>query len=155
MQKAWFRFHGYIARRRIIEYGFEYDFVSRRTSVARVIPDFLKPLQRRAAVWAGVQPDEIVEAVITEYKPGAPIGSHRDVPQFEAIIGVSLQSSCRLRFKQYKREGKIVLVTVEPRSAYLMRGAARWNYQQSIPAVKTLRYSIISSPPADSTLVPS
>jgi alkylated DNA repair dioxygenase AlkB len=78
MQKAWFRFHGYIARRRIIEYGFEYDFVSRRTSVARAISDFLKPLQRRAAVWAGVQPDEIVEAVITEYTPGAPIGSHRD-----------------------------------------------------------------------------
>ena len=48
-----------------------------------------------------------------------------------------------------------MLVTVELRSTYLMRGAARWNYQHSIPAVKTLRYSIISSPPADSTLVPS
>jgi len=29
-----FDFHGYIARRRIVEYGFEYDFASRGTSVA-------------------------------------------------------------------------------------------------------------------------
>jgi hypothetical protein len=47
-----------------------------------------------------------------------------------------------MRFKPYKREGKIVSLTLEPRSAYLMRGAARWKYQHSIPASQALRYSI-------------
>ncbi len=80
--------------------------------------------------------------VITEYSPGSPIGWHRDVPQFEIIIGISLKSSCRFRFKPYRGEGKIVAMSLEPRSAYILREAARWQYQHSIPAVKALRYSI-------------
>jgi alkylated DNA repair dioxygenase AlkB len=87
-----FNFQGYIAKRRIIEYGFEYDFTSRRATAAQSIPEFLKPLQKRAAMWAGFGPQDIVEAVITEYTKGAPIGWHRDVPQFEMIIGISLNS---------------------------------------------------------------
>jgi hypothetical protein len=63
-------------------------------------------------------------------------------PQFEIIIGISLKSSCRFRFKPYRHEGKIVATSLEPRSAYILRGAARWQYQHSIPAVKALRYSI-------------
>jgi alkylated DNA repair dioxygenase AlkB len=41
-----------------------------------------------------------------------------------------------------KGDGKIVSVLLEPRSIYVMRGDARWNFQHSIPAVKELRYSI-------------
>lgn len=81
-------------------------------------------------------------AVITEYPPGAPIGWHRDVPQFEIIIGISLASSSRMRFKPYRAEGKIARVILEPRSIYLMRGTARWKFQHSIPPVEKLRYSI-------------
>jgi alkylated DNA repair dioxygenase AlkB len=137
-----FDFKGYIARRRIVEYGFEYDFGSRRATVTTAIPDFLRPVREKAATWAGIRPDEIVEAVITEYAAGAPIGWHRDVPQFELIIGISLNSSCRLRFKPYKQEGKITSVTLQPRSAYVLQRAARWKYQHSIPAVQALRYSV-------------
>jgi alkylated DNA repair dioxygenase AlkB len=137
-----FDFHGYIAKRRIVEYGFEYDFDSRRTSQATPIPAFLEFLKERAAAWAGIAGGEIIEAVVTEYPPGAPIGWHRDVPQFEKILGVSLKSSCRMRFKPYRAKGKVVPITLEPRSIYRMEGPARWKYQHSIPAVKELRYSI-------------
>jgi alkylated DNA repair dioxygenase AlkB len=137
-----FDFHGYIAKRRIVEYGFEYDFTSRQASTARPLPGFLDPFRVRAAAWAGVRDDEIIESVITEYSPGSPIGWHRDVPQFEIIIGISLKSSCRFRFKPYRGEGTIAAVSLEPRSAYILSGAARWQYQHSIPAVKSLRYSI-------------
>lgn len=137
-----FDFHGYIAKRRIVEYGFEYDFSSRQAETARPLPSFLNPFRERAAGWAEVSADEIVEAVITEYSPGSPIGWHRDVPQFETIIGISLKSSCRFRFKPYRRAGKIVSAELEPRSAYILRGAARWDFQHSIPALKILRYSI-------------
>jgi alkylated DNA repair dioxygenase AlkB len=137
-----FDFHGYIAKRRIVEYGFEYDFTSRQAQTARPLPAFLDAFRVRAAAWAGIRADQIIESVITEYSPGSPIGWHRDVPQFEIIIGISLKSSCRFRFKPFHGEGKMVATSLEPRSAYILRGAARWQYQHSIPAVKTLRYSI-------------
>jgi alkylated DNA repair dioxygenase AlkB len=137
-----FDFHGYIAKRRIVEYGFEYDFSSRQAQTARPLPEFLAPFRERAAEWAGIHREEIIESVITEYIPGSPIGWHRDVPQFEMIIGISLKSSCRFRFKPYREKGKIVSVVLEPRSAYILRGPARWEFQHSIPAVTSLRYSI-------------
>src|SRR5438270_1526635 len=137
-----FQFQGYVARRRIVEYGFEYDFSTRRASTAPQIPDFLLALQRRAATLADVPSAGIVEAVVTEYPPGAPIGWHRDVPQFEVIIGISFASSCRMRLKPYREKGSIVSVVLEPRSAYVMRGPARWKFQHSIPPVKDFRYSV-------------
>lgn len=137
-----FDFHGYKAKRRTVEYGWEYDFHTREATAVRPIPDFLLPLRGRSAALVGVQPQELVEAVITEYPAGAPIGWHRDVPQFEIIVGISLGSSCRMRFKPYRSEGKLVSVILEPRSAYIIRGDARWKFQHSIPAVEKLRYSI-------------
>jgi len=62
-----FDFHGYSAKSRIVEYGFEYDFGSRRASETRPIPAFLESLKNRAAAWADIQPQDIVEAVVTEY----------------------------------------------------------------------------------------
>ena len=136
-----FDFHGYIAKRRIVEYGWEYDFGTRKATTAQPLPDYLIPLRERAADTAGIAPQELVEAVVTEYPPGAPIGWHRDVPQFETVIGISLASACRMRFKAYKAEGKVVSVILEPRSLYVMSGAARWKFQHSIPALEQLRYS--------------
>jgi alkylated DNA repair dioxygenase AlkB len=43
-------------------------------------------------------------------------------------------------------------VTLERRSAYILSGAARWNFQHSIPAVKELRYSITFRTWRDKTL---
>jgi alkylated DNA repair dioxygenase AlkB len=137
-----FDFHGYEAKRRIVSYGFEYDFGSRRTSPAEPIPAFLEPLRQRAAAWTDIRASEIAESIVIEYPPRAPIGWHRDVPQFEMVIGVSLNSACRMRFKPYGSAGKLMSVTLDPRSIYRMQGPARWAYQHSIPAVKALRYSI-------------
>jgi alkylated DNA repair dioxygenase AlkB len=148
-----FDFHGYQARRRIVVYGWDYNFTSREAAETEPIPDYLIPLRNRAAEFAGIERLSLVEAVVTEYPPGAPIGWHRDVPQFEDVIGVSLASPCRMRLKPYSRKGsqtaarqasrsKIVSITLEPRSIYLLRGAARWHWQHSIPAVERLRYSI-------------
>jgi alkylated DNA repair dioxygenase AlkB len=137
-----FDFHGYKARRRVVEFGLEYDFGSRLATVTHQIPEFLLPVRKRAAVLAGVAPEQLMEGIVTEYAPGAPIGWHRDVRQFDLICGISLASSARMRFKPYKAEGKIVSAILEPRSAYVMRGPARWEFQHSIPAVEILRYSI-------------
>ena len=73
-----FDFQGYIAKRRIVEYGFEYNFSSRRAGITDPIPEFLSSYQQRAACWVGIAPREIVQAVITQYSEGSPIGWHRD-----------------------------------------------------------------------------
>lgn len=136
-----FDFHGFQAKRRVIEFGCHYDFDERSATAADPIPAFLLPVRSKAAEFAGVPAEGLVEGIITDYPPGAPIGWHRDVPQFEIVIGVSLASSCRMRLRSMK-DGKITVIVLEPGSMYVMRGPARWQYQHSIPAVKELRYSV-------------
>jgi len=149
-----FEFREYTARRRIVEYGWDYDFQSRRATADSPLPDFLLPLRARCAAAIGVPSSQIVEAVITEYPEGAPIGWHRDVPQFETIVGISLLGSCRMRLRQLpppgqqqahcprKEAGKVFTIELEPRSLYVLAGAARWEYQHGISPLKSLRYSI-------------
>jgi alkylated DNA repair dioxygenase AlkB len=137
-----FDFHGYTAKRRVLGFGFGYDFTTRRATPTQNFPEFLSPVRERAAQFAGVSAADLVEGMVTEYSPGAPIGWHRDAPQFGTVIGISLASTSRMRFKPYKAEGKPVALMLEPRSIYVMRGPARWKFQHSIPAVKELRYSI-------------
>ena len=137
-----FDFHGYRAKRRKIEYGLEYDFGRRRANPTKPLPEFLSSVRRRAADFAGVATDELAEGLILEYPPGAPIGWHRDAPQFGTVIGISLLNAARMRFKPHERKGKIISVLLEPRSVYVLQGAVRWQWQHSIPAVEKLRYSV-------------
>lgn len=146
-----FDFHGYTAKRRVVEYGLEYDFSTKKTTSTQPFPEFLCGLRARAAQFAGLSVEKLVEGIVTEYPPGAPIGWHRDAPQFGIIIGISLAGTARMRFKPYiaarqkpkqTQQRKPISVILEPRSIYIMRGAARWQFQHSIPPVEELRYSI-------------
>jgi DNA oxidative demethylase len=135
--------HGQAARRTARHYGLGYDYGSRTPQPGEPIPDWLEPARRRAAGSAGEPPEALVEALVQRYPPGATIGWHRDAPAFGTVIGVSLGAACRLRFQRGTGEGRRVWeVTLEPRSGYVLAGAARWSWQHSIPATKGLRYSI-------------
>jgi alkylated DNA repair dioxygenase AlkB len=138
-----FEFHGYVGRRRVVSYGWHYDFGERRLQEAEEIPGFLLPLRDRAAAFAGVAAEELPHALVTEYGPGAAIGWHRDKGVFGDVIGVSLLSPCvfRLRRKAGAKWERYSL-TAEPRSAYLLRGPSRTEWEHSIPAVDDLRYSV-------------
>jgi len=137
-----FIFQGFTAKRRIASFGFKYDFTTNSLSETAPIPDFLLPFRDKAAEFALMDPLDLKTALITEYPPGAPIGWHRDLHMFETIIGISLLSSCTMKFKPYKKEGDVYSIELEPRSIYIMRGVSRWQYQHSIPPLKALRYSI-------------
>ena len=100
-----FDFHGYTARRRVLEFGLEYDFTSRKATPTQNFPEFLAVIRERAAAFAELPQASLVEGMVSEYPPGAPIGWHRDAPQFGTIIGISLASVSRMRFKPYKAEG--------------------------------------------------
>ena len=133
------------ARRRIVSYGGRYDFTHRELGVAPPIPEFLHPLRTQLASWAGIAVESIHHAVIAEYRPGTQLGWHRDVPNFERVIGVSLGGRARMRFRRYPppRGGRAAFaIELEPRSAYSFSGPARWDWQHAISPTKELRHSI-------------
>jgi alkylated DNA repair dioxygenase AlkB len=135
----------YTARRRIVSYGGRYDFSQRELRAAEAIPDWLLPLRDRAAAWAGLEGPQVRHALIAEYAPGTPLGWHRDVPDFEAIVGVSLGSRARMRFRRYpprkpgRSESRLELA---PRSIYTLQGESRWGWQHAVSPTKELRWSI-------------
>ena len=139
-----FEFHGYTGKRRVVSFGWHYDFSARHLRKAEDIPDFLLALQPAAAEFARTEPEKFQHVLVTEYGPGAGIGWHRDKAVFGETIGVSLLSPCvlRLRRKVGVRKWERANVAVEPCSAYLLTGAARWEWEHSIPPVDALRYSI-------------
>ena len=139
-----FEFHGYTGRRRVVSFGWHYDFSGRRLLKADRIPDFFLPFRRAAAAFAGMEPAALQHVLVTEYGPGAGIGWHRDKSVFGETVGVSLLSPCvlRLRRKAGEKRWERANVQVEPRSAYLLSGAARSDWEHSIPPVEALRYSV-------------
>jgi alkylated DNA repair dioxygenase AlkB len=138
-----FEYHGYLGNRRIVSFGWRYDYSKRALRDSADLPDFLKPLREAAAGFAGLSPDSLQQALVTEYSPGAGIGWHRDKPMFEDVMAFSFLSACNLRFR--RKDGDIwqrSSFAVEPRSIYLLRGPARRDWYHSIPPLQTLRYSV-------------
>ncbi len=136
-------FHGYFGKRRVLSYGWHYNFEERRLRHADEIPPFLLLLRERAAAFAQLAPEDLPHALVTEYSPGTTIGWHRDKAVFSEVIGISLLSPCIFRFR--RKTGSTwerYSLTVEPRSAYLLTGASRSEWEHSIPGVEALRYSI-------------
>ena len=81
--------------------------------------------------------------MVTEYAPGAGIGWHRDRPSYDEIVAVSFLAPCTLRLRKKKEQGwERRSAHIEPRSLYLLSGAARDAWQHSIAPVAALRYSI-------------
>lgn len=138
-----FEFHGYTGKRRIVSYGWRYDYDAELARRVEDVPPFLFALRERAAGVAGMAPERLQQALVTEYEPGAAIGWHRDKPVYGQIIGVSLVSPAnfRLRRKVGDRWERASLI-VEPRSIYVLDGPARSEWEHSIPGVDALRYSI-------------
>jgi alkylated DNA repair dioxygenase AlkB len=138
-----FEFQGFLGKRRTVSYGWRYDFNGGRLERGDNIPAFLLPVREAAARFAGLSPADLQQALLIEYPPGAQIGWHKDWPVFDAVVGVSLLSSCTFRLR--RRDGnkwQRASLIAEPRSAYLMKGIARTEWEYSIPAVAALRYSI-------------
>ena len=136
-------FRGVEAKRRVVQFGWDYRFDTRKATPTEPIPSFLISLQQRAGALVGLDPERLEEILVTEYQPGAAIGWHRDAPPFGIVIGVSLLSSCKMRLKpMVGGRADTIAIELEPRSVYVFAGAARSEWQHSIPPAKALRYSI-------------
>jgi alkylated DNA repair protein (DNA oxidative demethylase) len=135
---------GVTAKRRVLHFGWLYGYESWQLEPGPAIPEFLMPLRERAAVFGGMDQAKLVEALVTKYPPGAGIGWHRDAPTFgPVVVGISLLGSCRFRLRRGQdAQREMFSLALEPRSAYLLSGPARYEWQHSIPAVEVLRYSV-------------
>jgi alkylated DNA repair protein (DNA oxidative demethylase) len=137
------RMRGQVARRRTAHFGWTYGYETWRIEPGPPIPEFLLALRPSAGALAGVAAGDLVEVLVTHYPPGAGIGWHRDAPMFGLVVGVSLASACRLRFQRGKGgERRTAAAVLEPRSAYVLDGAARWQWQHAIPPGRAERYSV-------------
>ena len=132
---------GQTARRTARHFGYSYEYESGRAAPGEPLPEWLAELRARAAhePGVGVEPEELVEALVQRYPAGASIGWHRDAPAFGSVVGISLGSPCRMRFR---RKDERFDLTLAPRSLYVLAGASRWSWQHSIPPAAELRYSI-------------
>lgn len=141
----------YIAKRRIAHFGWGLDPDGKHFMAGPTLPDALIPFARRIAKWLAIPSERVVEALVNEYSPGTPLGWHRDNERCEHVVGISLSGWARMRFRPVRPKGgrdakrdpkDVIALDLEPRSAYIMQGPIRWDYQHSVAATRALRYSI-------------
>jgi len=147
------QYRGFTALRRVVSYGGRYDFTAQQLHPAEPIPAWLEPLRDKVGAWAGIEPGRFTQALVAEYRPGTPLGWHRDVPDFEDVVGISLDTEAVMRFRPYPprspRREDVLKLTLAPRSVYLLRGPSRWQWQHSVAPTPALRYSITFRTPSD------
>ena len=138
-----FRFHGWLGNRKTASFGWRYDFDDASFAPTEPIPNWLEPLREKAAAFAGLEPEDFVHVLLARYDPGAGIGWHRDRDVFERVVGFSLLTPATLRFRRRRPGGfDRAKIEVAPRSAYLLAGEIRWDWEHSIAAGDELRFSI-------------
>src|SRR3954447_16582262 len=117
---------GFKGNRRIVSFGWRYDYQAQRAVEADAIPDELAALREKVARFTGIAAADFQQSLVTEYAPGAGIGWHKDKPMFGDIVGVSLLAPCTFRLRRREGAGwERMSFTAEPRSAYLMSGPSR------------------------------
>jgi DNA oxidative demethylase len=138
-----FRFHGWLGNRKTQSFGWRYDFEDATFTPAEPLPEWLHPLRAKAAAFAKLAPDDFVHVLLARYDPGAGIGWHRDRDVFDEVVGISLGTPATLRFRQRTPAGfRRAKLEVAPRSAYLLSGEARHDWEHSIAPGEHLRFSI-------------
>jgi alkylated DNA repair dioxygenase AlkB len=81
----------------------------------------------------GLMPYVADQVIATEYRPGEGIRPHVDAPLFEdVIVGVALGSTCVMEFMHGGAQVREMLL--EPRSAIVLSGEVRREWQHAIPA---------------------
>lgn len=145
------RFQQYVARRRVVHFRADGDvdtteaYDDGESFSSGPAPPFLVALQHRIAATFGLSGSAFVHALVSEYRPGAPIGWHRDKPAYGVVFGVSLKGRGTMRFRPLDARAEprqMFVLEVEPRSLYVMQGPIRWLWQHSMLPARELRYSI-------------
>jgi alkylated DNA repair dioxygenase AlkB len=143
------RFREYFAKRRVVHFhgdtdATRYDGEDDDTSSRDPLPASLAALRDKVARHLGLSPERFVHVLVSEYRPGTPIGWHRDRPEYGIVVGISLAGTGRMRWRPYAFQDARHTFSLDlaRRSMYVMRGPIRWHWQHSMPPMRELRYSI-------------
>ena len=145
------RFQQYVARRRVVHFHADGDvdttdaYDDGESFSSGPVPPFLAALQQRIADAFGIVRSAFVHTLVSEYRPGAPIGWHRDKPSYGVVFGLSLKGRGTMRFRPLESHiepRQTLVLELEPRSLYVMQGPIRWLWQHSMLPARELRYSI-------------
>lgn len=135
-----FKFQGWVGKRLTHSFGWHFEFNTGRMDPVEPIPAWLSPIRDRAETFAGGTAGTIVQALVILYDPGAGIGWHRDRPQFEHVVGISLGEPAEMRFRRRVGERfERVTAPLPPRGAYHLSGAARHEWEHSITEMTATR----------------
>ncbi|MGN6690496.1 MAG: alpha-ketoglutarate-dependent dioxygenase AlkB [Sphingopyxis sp.] len=138
-----FQFQQWEGKRLTRSFGWTYDFQTGRFAPSDPIPEWLTAVRKRAAHFAGLASDDLVQALVIEYGVGAGIGWHKDRPVFEHVVGISLGAATAMRFRRRVGSGfERVSVPLAPRSIYHLDGEARTDWEHSIADMAEPRWSL-------------
>lgn len=138
-----FRFQQWTGKRLTHSFGWSYDFQTGALSRGTPLPDWLLPIRERAAAFAGILPEALVQVLLIRYDPGAGIGWHKDRPIYEHVIGISLGAPAQMRFRRREGQGwRRATMPLQPRGLYHLTGEARHDWEHSIAGVPHTRWSI-------------
>jgi len=138
-----FKFQQWTGKRLTRSFGWSYDFENGRFAPTEALPGWIEPVKARAARFAGLDPDDLVQALLIRYDPGAGIGWHKDRPVFEHVVGISLGADATLRLRRRSVAGfDRVKVDLAPRSIYHLSGEVRRHWEHSIAPMDVPRWSI-------------
>lgn len=138
-----FKFQQWTGKRLTHSFGMNYDFEKGGFADADPMPDWLTPISERAAQFAGLDQDSLVQALLIRYDPGAGIGWHKDRPVFEHVVGISLGNAAALRLRRRTVHGfERATAPLAPRSIYHLSGEVRHLWEHSIAAMDVPRWSI-------------
>jgi len=129
--------------RRVQHHGYRYDYRARRVDASVRV----EPLPAWAAELAlRLHQDELADElpdqlIVNEYLPGQGISRHVDSPAcFGAtVVSLSLGSPCVMELLP-RDGGAPVPLLLEPRSALVLAGPARYEWRHRIPARKADRH---------------
>jgi len=138
-----FKFQKWTGKRLTRSYGWSYDFESGSFAPAEPIPDWLQSVKARAAEFVGLRLDDLVQALLIRYDPGAGIGWHKDRPVFEHVLGISLGNATTLRLRRRNAAGfERAKADLPPRSIYHLSSEVRHEWEHSIAAMDVPRWSV-------------
>lgn len=138
-----FRFQQWTGKRLIQSYGWSYDFSTGVFEPTEPMPVWLNEVRSRAAHFANLNADQLVQVLLIRYDPGAGIGWHKDRPVFEHVVGISLGHEATLRLRRRgDRTFERAKVRLAPRSIYHFSGEVRHEWEHSIAPMDRPRWSI-------------
>jgi len=138
-----FRFQQWTGKRLTRSYGWSYDFETGTFVPTDPMPEWLGMVKARAAGFAGLAADDLVQALLIRYDPGAGIGWHKDRPVFEHVVGISLGHEATLRLRRRGAQGfERAKAGLSPRSIYHLSDEVRHQWEHSIAPMEQPRWSI-------------